>query len=160
MFKQAFSLIELMVVIAVIAILAAVATPYYGDYIVRTKLNSGLIILEHLKKKSAEYYSIHGTFPSLADIGAVNTDFATDIVDFGEMGPSGWGGGDSASPYVQIEYTSDVVPQQSAPRLAFIASVNGSSVTWACYTYQTSHLDAADSSISTTFLPQNCTPHP
>ncbi len=157
MFKQAFSLIELMVVIAIIAILAAVATPYYGDYIVRTKLNSGLIILEHLKKKAAEYYSIHGTFPSLTDVGAVTTDFATDIVDIGDMGASGWTGGDAVNPFVEIEYASDVVPGQTAPRLAFIASVNGSSVTWTCYTYQTS---AADNSISTTFLPQNCSVHP
>jgi type IV pilus assembly protein PilA len=154
---KAFSLLELMVVVAIVGILAAVASPAYKDYITRTKLTGGLIILEDLKRLSTEYYSINGVFPALAELNKVNTDFATDTLNWGDMGPSGWTGGDNASPYVEVQFASDTVPGQTAPRLAYVATVNGSSVNWECYTYNVGNID---SSISAKFLPQNCTVHP
>jgi type IV pilus assembly protein PilA len=155
--QKAFSLIELMVVIAIVGILAAIASPSYKDYVTRTKLTSGLVIMESLKRISTEYYSINGVFPSLVDLNKVNTDFATDDINWGDMGPSGWAGGNAISPFVEIQYSSDSVPGQTAPRLAYVATVNGSSVNWSCYTYQISEVD---SSISPKFLPSGCEVHP
>lgn len=154
---KAFSLIELLIVIAIVAILSALASPYYADYIVRSKLANGLVILENLKEQATEYYSINGAFPTLANLNKVNTDYATNLIDFADMGPNGWTGGDNTSPFVEIQYNSDVVPGQTAPRLAFIGTLNSSnSVEWACYTYAVTNVD---NSIDTKFLPQNCAVH-
>lgn len=145
-----------MVVIAIIAILAAIASPAYKDYVTRARLTAGLSILNNLKQISMEYYNLHGSFPSLADLNKVNTDFATDVLNWGDMGPNGWAGGDNTSPYVEVQYASDTVPGQTAPRLAYVATIVGSSVTWKCYTYDVTNVD---SSISSKFLPGECEVH-
>ncbi len=146
-----------MVVIAIISILVAIASPSYKDYVTRAKLTKGLVIMESLKQIATEYYSINGTFPTLADLNKVSTDFATENIDWGDMAPDGWAGGDAVSPYVEIEYSSDTVPGQTASRLAYVATINGNSLQWNCYTYQT---DNVDSSISTKYLPSGCEVQP
>ena len=156
---KAFSLIELIVVISMVAILVAVASPSYKDYRTRVKVLGGMVALDQLKKLSMEYYGITGNFPTLTNLRKVNTDFATDTLNWGDMGPSGWPGGDSKSPYVEVQFSTDTVPGQTAPRLALLATVIGSSVTWACYTYDTSDANV-DYSLSPKFLPSECVVHP
>lgn len=154
---KAFSLIELMVVVAIISILAAVAVPSYKDYVVRTKLTNGLIILDNLKSIATEYYSINGVIPTLADLNKVGTNFSTNSVSWGDVAPDGWAGGDPDAGYVEVQFSSDVVPNQTAPRLALVATIEGNSLKWDCYTYSVSEID---SSISTKFLPANCSAYP
>lgn len=160
-FSEAFSLIELMVVIAIVAILSVIALPSYRDYTTKAKMTAGLVILDRMKGMAAEYYSVNGSFPSLANLNKVSTDFATNTLASGNMNSTGWtgaaSGSDTTSPFVEITYNSDTIPNVAAPKLAYIATVNGSSVTWACYTYQAS---ATTNSINTKFLPQGCTVHP
>jgi type IV pilus assembly protein PilA len=66
--QQGFTLIELMIVVAIIGILAAVALPAYQDYTIRTRITEGLSIAEPLKTEIAQ----NGT--TVADLtAAVNT---------------------------------------------------------------------------------------
>ena len=51
--QQGFTLIELMIVVAIIGILAAVALPAYQDYTVRTRISEGLALVEPLKVQIA-----------------------------------------------------------------------------------------------------------
>ncbi|API86240.1 pilin [Francisella uliginis] len=53
--QKGFSLVELMVVIAIIAILAAIAMPMYSDYTVRAKLGSQLTKIGAIKTSAVEY---------------------------------------------------------------------------------------------------------
>jgi prepilin-type N-terminal cleavage/methylation domain-containing protein len=156
---KAFSLIELIVVISIFAILVAVASPSYKDYRTKTKILDGMMALDQLKKLSLEYYGLKGKFPTLKDIRKVNTDFATESLSWGDMGPDGWDGGDSKSAYVEVQFSTDTVPGQVAPRLALLAKVAGSAVAWTCYTYDTSDANV-DYSISTKFLPAECSAYP
>jgi len=153
---KAFSLLELLITVAIIGVLMAFVLPYYQDYVIRSKLAAGKVILEDLTQQSTQYHNVNGVFPTLTDLKKLNTDFATDAISWGNMGSKGWTGGDSTVPYVEIQFNTDTIPGQVAPRLAFIATVSGKNVTWACYTYSVSNVN---SSINEKFLPPNCTVH-
>ncbi len=67
--QQGFTLIELMIVVAIIGILAAVALPAYQDYTKRAKLSEIMVLASKDKLSVSEYYLSVGTFPSQADSG-------------------------------------------------------------------------------------------
>lgn len=78
---KAFSLIELMVVIAIVAILSAVSIPAYKDYIERARLSKSMYFIDVQVDKASVYYHINGEFSSFKEIGLptiVGNDFATE----------------------------------------------------------------------------------
>jgi type IV pilus assembly protein PilA len=75
--QQGFTLIELMIVVAIIGILAAVAIPAYQDYTIRAKVTEVLSVAAAAKTSVSEYYSSIGIMPSgsaLSDASGVNTN--------------------------------------------------------------------------------------
>ncbi|MDA0678937.1 MAG: pilin [Proteobacteria bacterium] len=62
--QHGFTLIELMIVVAIIGILAAVAVPMYLDYAVRSQVGEGLNLTSGAKVSVSEYYQDKGIFPS------------------------------------------------------------------------------------------------
>ena len=61
--QKGFTLIELMIVVAIIAILAAIAIPAYQDYLIRTQVSEGATLSDGAKTAIAEFYSNTGHFP-------------------------------------------------------------------------------------------------
>jgi type IV pilus assembly protein PilA len=62
--QKGFTLIELMIVIAIIGILAAIAIPAYQNYTIRSQVTEGLSLADGWKTSISEFYAQNGSFPS------------------------------------------------------------------------------------------------
>jgi type IV pilus assembly protein PilA len=68
--QKGFTLIELMIVVAIIGILAAIAIPAYADYTIRAQVTEGLNLAGDLKAGVSEFYANNGAWPATeVDLG-------------------------------------------------------------------------------------------
>ena len=87
--QKGFTLIELMIVIAIVGILAAVALPAYQDYTVRAKMSEPLALLGEGKTSVTEYFIANGTMPTTPEQAGIRTAIGTAIVSEMDMSASG-----------------------------------------------------------------------
>ena len=125
--QQGFTLIELMIVVAIIGILAAVAIPSYNDYTARAQVTEGISLVGAFKTCMAEGMQDKGEFPSLENCGGDAT--ASGVGKYLDtIGCSGCGG---AGPAVLFgTFKSTGVSTQIQGGVYAVASSDG--VTWFC----------------------------
>jgi type IV pilus assembly protein PilA len=90
MVQKGFTLIELMIVVAIIGILAAIAIPAYQDYVIRSQVSEGLAMASAVKASIAEYFADRGTWPVDNDSLGITTPptgkyVASIVVDNGQI---------------------------------------------------------------------------
>ena len=84
--QQGFTLIELMIVVAIIGILAAIAIPAYQDYTIRAQVSEGLNLSAGAKAAISEYYMDRGVFPTnngeagISASGSITGNYVKDVL--------------------------------------------------------------------------------
>ena len=149
--QQGFTLIELMIVIAIIGILASIALPAYQDYTVRAKVSEGAIIGASLKIGVMDMFSddgLDGVSAYSVTIAADQSNLTTEKVSAVAVA-AGTG---------VITITMGGLPQLgTANALVFVPEIGGAAiddtnntgtVTWAC--------DGTGTTIQDSFLPATC----
>ena len=137
--QQGFTLIELMIVIAIIGILAAIAIPAYQDYTVRSKVSEGLNMAGSAKLAVAE------TYDSTGDWKASNTSYG--LPPAGSITGTYVGSiSAGANGTISISYKAIGSAISSTDTVQLFPTFEGGSISWRC----------SSSDIAGKYLPANC----
>lgn len=154
--QKGFTLIELMIVVAIIGILAAIALPAYQDYTVRAKVSEGSVAASALKVGVTDMFADRG----MAGVAAYSAEIAADqanLVTADKISAVAVDAGTGA-----ITITMGNIPQLAAGAdLGFVPSIGGNpladnnstgTITWDCKTTN------GVTDIDVKFLPAVCRP--
>ncbi len=154
--QKGFTLIELMIVIAIVGILAAIALPAYQDYIVRSKMSEPAAALAEAKTSVAEFYATNNRVPVSGTEAGILMNPDKPIV------ASVWYTSDVGLPFVLAVLQDNIIPgDPGGSEYGFgLSGTTGGSNTlvWVCKGQDFGGLawPGAPTEIESKYLPSNC----
>ncbi|MGF1815098.1 type IV pilin protein [Vibrio splendidus] len=121
--QKGFTLIELMIVVAVIGVLATIAVPQYQNYVKKSEAASGLATLRALVTNIDNFHAENGTFPT--DVGDVGG--ASDMNKLGTIALTAASGSTSSQAKFTFGANSTLASTET-----IILEKNGTSGLWTC----------------------------
>ncbi|HVI42201.1 MAG TPA: pilin [Anaerovoracaceae bacterium] len=145
-----FTLIELMITVAIVGILAAVALPAYQDYTIRAQVSEGPLLMEQFKTAATEYFAQTGDFPysnSQVGLNYPQGKYSTMTMVSGTNS-----NGANSTIYLTTTYGNGANKKIQGKQLSLIGTaIDGTeSVQWTCTTMNTSD------PVPQEFLPTSC----
>ena len=146
--QSGFTLIELMIVVAIIGILAAIAIPQYQNYTARAQASEALSLASGAKVALAEYFNTNGTFPpdnataGLEQPNSISGKYVESIT-VSESGGTG---------SIEALFSGDAHAKLAGAQMVLTATDNGGSIGWVCSGMGT---NASGDSIDS-YIPSSC----
>jgi type IV pilus assembly protein PilA len=144
--QKGFTLIELMIVVAIIAILAAIAIPAYQNYLIRSQVTEGVTLMDGAKVAVTEFYANHGDFPAsnltagLAPAASVTGKYVTSVTVARVSATSGT----ITSLFTSAAPTNTAIQGKNVVLTGTVPS-GSENITWTC-----------TGSVAAKFLPSSC----
>ena len=138
--QQGFTLIELMIVVAIIGILAAIAIPAYQDYVIRTQVSEGASLADGSKTALGEFYNqtnrLAGSNASagLASSTSIVGKYVTTV--------------NAAGGVIAVTYGGQANSKISGAVLTYSAVTHAGSITWDC--------NQSSTNVTNKYRPQVC----
>lgn len=137
--ERGFTLIELMIVVAILGFLVTIALPAYQDYVIRTKISEVMVFADAARTNLSDYYMSAGRMPDSASEANVNTNAGqsqyVSAIAFSTTGSS-----------ATIAYT--LANMSITGDISLIGSATPNGIQWDC--------GGAATTVGERYLPRNC----
>ena len=157
--QKGFTLIELMIVVAIIGILAAIAIPAYQDYTIRAQVTEGISLAGGVQTAVADFYAQNGTFPGAGVTSTAAGALAMTAVPTGKYASVDLNAGGAILITFNGSQVNTTIKNQT---LGMRAGLSGNGdVIWVCGAALTpasvtSTLGTAATNLPTKYLPSSC----
>ena len=142
--QKGFTLIELMIVVAIIAILAAIAIPAYQNYLIRTQVSEGMSISGAAQTGEAEFYSNRGHWPTNPESAGLPANAKSTTGKYVSQVAAGAGVITATFSKASPQSANDKISGQTLVLSAVLA--DDGSIHWTC----------TGSSVDPKYLPSSC----
>lgn len=155
--QRGFTLIELMIVVAIIGVLASIAVPQYQNYTARAQVAEAFNLASSYKVVMADYYSLRGRFPNsnaeagLPTEGDISGNGAENFTDSYVNAIAIWGAAGDYTARVVIEMSDNANSAVAGKWVVMESQESDGSIQWSCRT-----TTGSGNAMDEKYLPGSC----